>query len=376
MQKFSLNHIKSFKDSTEIELKPITILVGKNSSGKSSLLRFPVVLAQTFREDTFTPLLLFGNMIDYGNYDDVAYRHGDNPLGFRISFGPELKRFARFELSNWSYRFFRDNQLFRFDDYNMVALSVYIDKPEKKLEVKSLELELDGRKLCTIQRDEESRNLSIMIHQFYGESGWEEESCEFLLEDVMFSNFIPIFDFFLLVDQYCIKEHIVSPSGKSIRDTYKESLFLSQDEYIANNIYPEKQNQFRKCYVTFAVISVYLSAIRWQLKSDAESIAYIGPFRDNPKRTYRDSERSYNDVGVNGENTSMLLRQAAQGDKKLLEDVSGWLKTAMGYALDIKEVGNGLYSLVVQENEETDNIIDVGFGISQVLPIDGTTDKG
>ena len=74
MQKFCLNNIKSFKQSEEIEMKPITVFVGKNSCGKSSLLRFPVMLTQTFREDTLTPLLLFGNLIDYGNYDDVSYR--------------------------------------------------------------------------------------------------------------------------------------------------------------------------------------------------------------------------------------------------------------------------------------------------------------
>jgi ABC-type cobalamin/Fe3+-siderophores transport system ATPase subunit len=88
IQKFSLNNIKSFSQSKEIEIKPITVFVGKNSCGKSNLLRFPVMLAQTFREETLTPLLLFGNLIDYGNYDDVAYRHGTVPLGFRISFGP------------------------------------------------------------------------------------------------------------------------------------------------------------------------------------------------------------------------------------------------------------------------------------------------
>ena len=59
VQKFALTHIKSFEESKEIELKPITVLVGKNSCGKSSLLRFPVMLAQTFRENTLAPLLLF-----------------------------------------------------------------------------------------------------------------------------------------------------------------------------------------------------------------------------------------------------------------------------------------------------------------------------
>ena len=47
MKSFRVKNVKSFKDSGIIEFKPITIFVGKNSCGKSSLLRFPVVLAQT-----------------------------------------------------------------------------------------------------------------------------------------------------------------------------------------------------------------------------------------------------------------------------------------------------------------------------------------
>ncbi|MGB0932420.1 MAG: AAA family ATPase, partial [Chitinophagales bacterium] len=67
MKSFQLKNIKSFKDTGEIELKPITIFVGKNSSGKSSLVRFPVVLAQTFLEDTISPIVFNGKYLDYGN---------------------------------------------------------------------------------------------------------------------------------------------------------------------------------------------------------------------------------------------------------------------------------------------------------------------
>lgn len=40
MNSFRIQNIKAFKDSGEIELKPITILVGKNSSGKLPVCRY------------------------------------------------------------------------------------------------------------------------------------------------------------------------------------------------------------------------------------------------------------------------------------------------------------------------------------------------
>lgn len=53
-------NIKSFVDSKEIEIIPITVFVGRNSSGKSSLIRFPVVLSQTATADNDSPIKFYG----------------------------------------------------------------------------------------------------------------------------------------------------------------------------------------------------------------------------------------------------------------------------------------------------------------------------
>jgi predicted ATPase len=65
MKSFEIHNIKSFVDSGVIEIKPITIFVGKNSCGKSSLIRFLAVLAQTALSRSDTPILFSGNLINY-----------------------------------------------------------------------------------------------------------------------------------------------------------------------------------------------------------------------------------------------------------------------------------------------------------------------
>ena len=102
------------------------MFVGKNSSGKSSLIRFPAVLAQTFKENAHTPLLLFGNFIDYGNYDDVIYRHESSSIAFRIIFGPEAIMPRRIRRQAEYFRFFNPEHPF-----SRVELHVEIDKPGK-----------------------------------------------------------------------------------------------------------------------------------------------------------------------------------------------------------------------------------------------------
>ncbi len=89
MKSFQLKNIKSFKDTGEIELKPITVFVGKNSSGKSSLVRFPVVLAQTFLEDTISPIVfngISGKYLDYGNFEDVVFGHEGDEVEFKLKY--------------------------------------------------------------------------------------------------------------------------------------------------------------------------------------------------------------------------------------------------------------------------------------------------
>lgn len=362
MQKFALEHIKSFEQSDEIELKPITIFVGKNSCGKSSLLRFPVVLAQTFREDALTPLLLFGNLIDYGNYEDVSYRHGNKPIGFKMTFGPEVRFYIkqRYRMMRYGYNG-KMKEIFQIKN---VDVQTYIDKPEKKLRVKEIVLYIEGRKLCAFIRKKDT--YTVKLYQLFLEETWEDCNIEISSLDIKFYKFFPILNAEEFIKGYSEKEGILEENIETVPDN---KYIFGATEYIENNVCKKEQYRVKTFLQTIYAIEAYFDGIRDCLRNEAEKIAYIGPFRETPKRTYRDSESSFNDVGVSGENASMILRQAAQGDRKLLENVSGWLQKTMGYSLDIQDVGNGLYSLIVCGKEESDNIIDVGFGISQVLPI-------
>lgn len=69
--KIKIKNFRSFKDMDYIDIKPITILIGRNSSGKSSFLRTFPMLKQSFEERTRSPILLYGNYIDFGSYQDI-----------------------------------------------------------------------------------------------------------------------------------------------------------------------------------------------------------------------------------------------------------------------------------------------------------------
>lgn len=53
-----IQNFRSFVDRTFIDIKPITVFVGKNSSGKSSLLRTFPLLRQSVEENTTGPYFM------------------------------------------------------------------------------------------------------------------------------------------------------------------------------------------------------------------------------------------------------------------------------------------------------------------------------
>jgi AAA15 family ATPase/GTPase len=85
--KLRIKNFRSLADTKDIDIKPITILIGKNSSGKSSFLRTFPMLKQSTEERTKSPILLYGNYVDFGSYKDIKphFATGENDqYGIRV----------------------------------------------------------------------------------------------------------------------------------------------------------------------------------------------------------------------------------------------------------------------------------------------------
>lgn len=71
MKSIQIKNLRSLKDTGQIDIKPLTILVGKNSSGKSTFLRFFPLMKQSFSTTTNEPILWYDkNSVDFGSFDE------------------------------------------------------------------------------------------------------------------------------------------------------------------------------------------------------------------------------------------------------------------------------------------------------------------
>ncbi|WP_241963369.1 AAA family ATPase [Paracoccus suum] len=86
-----LENFKAWLDPEDITLRPLTMLLGTNSSGKSSLIQSLLLLKQTARSPDRTVHLNLGgdelnDLFNFGSFEDVLNHSAESPRLFSIEF--------------------------------------------------------------------------------------------------------------------------------------------------------------------------------------------------------------------------------------------------------------------------------------------------
>jgi len=77
LREYQLTNFKAFAGPETIPIRPITLIYGPNSSGKSSVLQSLLLLKQTLQEAENPESLLLpkGNLVNLGGYREFIHRH-------------------------------------------------------------------------------------------------------------------------------------------------------------------------------------------------------------------------------------------------------------------------------------------------------------
>jgi hypothetical protein len=79
LKKLRFKNYRSFKAWQEIEIKPLTIFVGPNSAGKSSILKLLGLFAQSHLHEGYEYLNLNGPHAKFGSFKSFAHNYSDDP---------------------------------------------------------------------------------------------------------------------------------------------------------------------------------------------------------------------------------------------------------------------------------------------------------
>ena len=87
----SIENFKPFSKRIDIELGPLTVLIGRNSSGKSALARLPLLIGRALSPDAHSPIELDASGVDFGaSFVDLIHNrvpHGSIGLGATFADG-------------------------------------------------------------------------------------------------------------------------------------------------------------------------------------------------------------------------------------------------------------------------------------------------
>lgn len=372
LKSISLKNYKCFKDETTIEIAPLTVLCGVNSSGKSSILKSLLMLKQTTENNSSDgSILLSGNLADCGTFEDVV-------CDSNYTSNDEFTIKNRFEINN----------------HKLLTTGTFIKRQDAK-------------------------DFNELRRMYFFIKGTVTKFV-FDIEIVVKSNKDNINEFSKYISNNIIKSYIINISvyddngkidscdgyikyeDREIKKVTNTPHFLSW-----NNIpgFAQATRRFKnyKCLCTFS--GLFISNIfDYKMSNDIKSIIpnilsvfrivsnqykgiyHIAPLRNVPERTYV-IRGNVDSVGLNGENTPILLAKLKNMPvttdmycpytNTLEVDEYGyvvsnyhtiiqqWLDYFEMEKLDVSGGDNGTVSLKVG----THNIADIGFGMSQMLPI-------
>ena len=379
LKSISLKNYKCFKNKTDIEIAPLTVLCGVNSSGKSSILKSLLMLKQSYENESPTHSMLFsGEYTDNGSFDDIIYHTPQN----------KIEKDACFTISN-VFRIkdtsneYGKNLVKRQDIASYKELKKVFMPTTSSRRIKCFDIKID----IEVQRPRETSS-----------------SFEFYIE----SNIIKSYNISItLLD---INNQKIDDNKHFIRieknigvdnDNENKGWILNWDGVpsIRGNSVPGK-NYYCTCYFSgLQVKNIYannMSAdVRYVLPNilsickiasfQTDGLSFIAPLRQNPARRYS-INGDVNSVGISGEMTPILLAKEYKNKKTDVippyknkqQNTLCWAKKRLEFNkllqnwMDYLSLGeltlsgkNGLVEININDH----NIVDVGFGVSQALPI-------
>mgnify|MGYP001301290585 CR=1 FL=1 len=365
MDKLRLINYRCFDDTGDIELRPITLLLGANSSGKSSFIKFFPLLQQSVGTTVNGLFLWDGQYVDFKDFKNtVKDGNGEITIEYTIDKMPV------------SYIFRRNDSVINDVRISMTLASkdVFYDYLKQivisydKVNIK-YDFVIDGR--CKITAN------GICSDEFNDES----------IQVDFDNNLLPTIGFEYMTKNYGL---LGSTSVSAAREIMKfrgekninspSRLFNVDIERIPienwDTIYDQFKNQkelsTKKELERITNIQFYqisgriLRAVNDYFNSLAGKFSYVLPLRSIMNRYYRFQNRAVDQIDPDGDNLAMYLNSLP---KPKLEAFSKWLKELFHFSIDLKPSEGHVEMLVQEEGRTKRNLVDVGFGYTQILPI-------
>lgn len=373
MDFIQVKNLRSLYDTGEIEMKKINMLVGNNSSGKSTFLRIFPLLKQSFNKRINGPILWAGDeddYVDFGSYQEaLSNGSGGNTIRLKFCFDTSSEfrnvlptdtekmyittseedtvtiEFAISHNKETTYDYISE-VILKYGDYHTVIS--YSDK------YKILSLMVNGEEILVI-------NEGIGVAEY----SIENAIFDIPLDPIRvaarknFSDILNISDEIDFIIRYFYLTRVCN-FHKEIKS--KE---VDQAEEVLRSV-QELEKELRKWTFLYYLPGYYMY-FSDDIRKYFNNVYYIAPVRATAERYYRLRNTAVNEVDCRGKNLPVFLNSLKNDQFKRFQK---WTHTNLGFEVE-KSLSEGHVSLKIRKNgqDKAVNLSDTGFGYSQILPI-------
>lgn len=381
MDTIRLKNYRCFNDTGEIHLKPVNILLGRNSVGKSSFLKFFPLLKQSRVKHPNGLFLWYAEDVDFKDFKNTV-KDGEGNIEISFKFdrifnipgsGRNPNRSVEITVTLTIASHPKDENLdylsklkISFEDIQ-IELS-FSPAEEKKFMLPLKEFKINGASidkcLGTIPQFSDDGFLPKVFFRMGKDDTSGFSSAPYLESGISIHDFIQTLDY----------KGLDSPRNSYIYNKYRSVEELTQlFDMQSNEIKKQVKNPkgFIEIIYQFLLNDI-IDDINAYVDSLARNISYIQPVRANAKRYYRFQNLAVDEIDSHGDNLPMYLNSLSGNEMKNLND---WIDPLFKFQLLVSPKEGHIQINIIetenksQENQTIRNLVDVGFGYSQLLPI-------
>lgn len=363
-------------DSGEIRLNELNLLIGQNSSGKSSFLRLFPMMKESARNELMGPILWFDDNYDFGGFQTALSRHRtSDEIGFSFSW-----RFEEYKIDDvlGDFIFWGQHTLAKGTN---CRLSFSIAKNSDRVHLSRFRFSVGEGLTISCESIKYDSDVIIKLNDRIVNG---EVKCRW---NYGTKSLLPV----LSVSENIFSVQSLAKELLNITDEKKRGIYVSfyenerlyrDDEDIEKYLHSvasyhgvnlslvdinKESEKYRKLssylyLITTKALSEYANRY---ISTFFTHSYYITPLRYNLSRYMRNRELAIDYIESTGKN---VLEYILSLKKKDLESYSAFIKETLG--IQVSVIGDDNKSIEVLNSEgEKDNIVDIGYGFSQVLPI-------
>jgi hypothetical protein len=408
LKEYQISNFKAFAGRESLPIKPITLIFGPNSSGKSSLFHSLLMLKQTidYGENPEDVLLPKGSLVDLGSYKEFIHRHNiSKPFRLKVTMDIPTHLDAALHRSllvggNAQTDFSNlQESILGFNTYGM-GIEFSFDEDSQNIIVSRIQLFLgDELDPLAIYEHEEllGSDERCLTSGLYGQSSvlklrevnfdhvyWRNEAAARIEEIMIFDTEFTETPLDLHMDLSGVNAKWVQDLFKRLEDSSGssgvEAKVLKREFLELHNFLPRLLNSREMQDIMFypdsssGSLSLLTLSASHLLRHTIQNILFIGPLRAYPDRYYTFSGTRSAYVGKHGNFVPDILvsnREILVEVNKVFDRFCLGLRVKISCLSDKDSDIHGLFGLRLFDVSTgvSMGITDVGFGVSQILPI-------